>query len=140
MNRTSMLLKWQAVPNVDVIVQDDKVQLVVLEKASCLFAFNFHPCDEISKYKIPYWHPGSTSGTELSAVLNSDDLRFGGEGRIAATVEVEKDNHVTLTLPPRTAVVFASKDAVNALECDKVLALTSVDDFVEALKLKTCSK
>eukprot|EP00746_Dinoflagellata_sp_MGD_P016869 gnl/MRDRNA2_/MRDRNA2_138367_c0_seq1.p1 gnl/MRDRNA2_/MRDRNA2_138367_c0~~gnl/MRDRNA2_/MRDRNA2_138367_c0_seq1.p1 ORF type:complete len:225 (+),score=45.90 gnl/MRDRNA2_/MRDRNA2_138367_c0_seq1:2-676(+) len=138
MNRVSMLLKWHAMPNIDIIVQDDKAKLLVVGKAECFFAFNFHPWDEVLEYKIE--HPGGKEYSELVTVLNSDEPRFSGRG--AANAEVKKGHlpprtYVMLTLPPRTAVVLASKDAAKQLEDDKVLALTSVDDFVEALTMKT---
>jgi len=132
MNRVSMLLKLHTEPIFDVLVQDDKAKVLALEKAKCLFAFNFHPSDEVSRYRIKY--PGASSGTEVVVALDSNDPRFNGNGTGVTTVEVEKDKYVALTLPPRTAVVLASKEAAKALEVDRVLAISSVDDFVDYLK------
>jgi hypothetical protein len=135
MNRVAMLLKWHAEPDFVVLVQDEGHKVLALEKAKCLFAFNFHPCEQVMK-DIKY--PAGSSGTEVAVVLDSDEQRFNGQGRGAATVKVEEDKYVSLTLPPRTAVVLASKEAAKALQGDRVLALSKgfegADKFIEDLK------
>lgn len=129
MNRIAALLKWNSVPNVDVLVQDDNIKVLAFARGKCLFAFNFHPCNEVQRYKIRY--PAGSSGTELVAVLDSDDARFNGKNRGVTSVVVEKDKYVTLSLAPRTAVVLATKDAARDLPGDQVLSIANVDDFID---------
>jgi 1,4-alpha-glucan branching enzyme/glycosyltransferase involved in cell wall biosynthesis len=133
-NRVSKLLKWHTTSDVEVLVQDDNAKVLAYSRGPCLFAFNFHPANEQAKYKIRF--PGGSTGTELMAVLDSDDPRFNGKSRGATSVKVEKDKYVTLDLAPRTAVVLASKDApgVSDLPGDKVLSVATIDDFVDLLE------
>eukprot|EP00746_Dinoflagellata_sp_MGD_P019845 gnl/MRDRNA2_/MRDRNA2_146145_c0_seq1.p1 gnl/MRDRNA2_/MRDRNA2_146145_c0~~gnl/MRDRNA2_/MRDRNA2_146145_c0_seq1.p1 ORF type:complete len:212 (-),score=52.11 gnl/MRDRNA2_/MRDRNA2_146145_c0_seq1:38-673(-) len=136
-NRVAKYLKWGSSSDVEVLVQDDNAKVLAYSRGQCLFAFNFHPANEQAKYKIRY--PGGSTGTELMAVLDSDDPRFNGKSRGATSVVVEKDKYVTLSLAPRTAVVLTSKDAagVKDLSEDKVLSVATIDDFVDLLNNKT---
>ncbi|XP_050439572.1 1,4-alpha-glucan-branching enzyme [Adelges cooleyi] len=89
--------------------EDDKV--IAFERNNLLFVFNFHPTKSFTDYKIGVDLQGS-----LRIVLNSDDSEFGGHCRIDNNIKYsthsgqwsERQNHIYLYLPSRTAVVFAS--------------------------------
>jgi len=57
--------------------KDDSDKVLILERGDCLFAFNFHPTRSYSEYRVG--HPWKES---LRVVLNSDEDRFGGQGRL----------------------------------------------------------
>lgn len=58
----------------------DKV--VVFERASVLFVFNFHPTQSFSDYRVGVEEPG-----EYQVVLTSDEKRFGGFDRVDLSVK-----------------------------------------------------
>jgi 1,4-alpha-glucan branching enzyme len=86
---------------------DDKV--LAFQRASLVFAFNFHPSRSHADYRIAA-PPGA-----YRMILNSDAPAYGGHGRLATEHEhftlVEKENggdkhFLSLYLPNRTAVVL----------------------------------
>jgi 1,4-alpha-glucan branching enzyme len=64
---------------------DDKV--LIFQRAGLIFAFNFHPTRSFSDYQF------QAPAGRYRIVLNSDDARFGGHGRVDNT-------QAHLTLPP----------------------------------------
>jgi 1,4-alpha-glucan branching enzyme len=60
---------------------DEANKTIVFERKNLVFVFNFHPSDSIFEYILPVPQAG-----EYSIILNSDDLRFGGHGRIDNSV------------------------------------------------------
>lgn len=56
---------------------DEDNKTIVFERNHLLFIFNFHTSNSIPDYKFPVPRPG-----EYEIILNSDDKRFGGHGRI----------------------------------------------------------
>jgi 1,4-alpha-glucan branching enzyme len=96
------------VPRLLHLSEADKV--LVLERGSLMFLFNFHSSCSVSDYpvRVP---PGKYRG-----ILNSDELRFGGQGRITAdqaypllteTRESECVFLLRVYLPCRTALLLA---------------------------------
>ena len=85
--------------------QADKV--IVFEKGSCIFAFNFHPERSFEGYLIP-----TSADGKYKAVLSTDETAFGGQGRVDMsyryTAEIYPDGHrgFPVYLPARTATVF----------------------------------
>ena len=76
-------------------------------KQHMLFVINMTPISR-PKYKV-----GVPMNTQYKLILNSDDVKFGGNGgKIAKTLKAKKgeqDNraqYITFNLPPLTAVVF----------------------------------
>ncbi|EIE25420.1 starch branching enzyme [Coccomyxa subellipsoidea C-169] len=56
---------------------DDAEQVIVAERGPLLFVFNFSPFNSYEGYKVGTPEPG-----RYKAVLTSDDVEFGGRGRI----------------------------------------------------------
>ena len=72
-----------------------------------LFVINMTPISR-PKYKV-----GVPMNTQYKLILNSDDVKFGGNGgKIAKTLKAKKgeqdnrEQYITFNLPPLTAVVF----------------------------------
>jgi 1,4-alpha-glucan branching enzyme/glycosyltransferase involved in cell wall biosynthesis len=129
MNRTANFLKWNLVPEVNVLVQDDDRKVLAFARGRCLFAFNFHPCNAADHYKIRY--PGCPK--DLQVVLNTDDVRFNGKSK-GVTKVVVNQSLVTLCLPARTAMVLTSAEAAKSMQGDKVLSVSNVDFFIDLVK------
>lgn len=84
-------------------------KVIIFERAQLVLAFNFHPTQSYSDYHFP------ASPGRYRIVLNSDDIRFGGHGRVDNRQEhvavcTSDRNHTThrlsLYLPNRTALVL----------------------------------
>ena len=88
--------------------EDDKV--IVFERGSLLFVFNFHATKSYPNYRVGAGEPGT-----YKVVLNSDNERYHGHGRID-----EGTNHRTMPgdydgrlhslqvyIPSRVAIVLA---------------------------------
>ncbi|XP_059170657.1 1,4-alpha-glucan-branching enzyme-like [Physella acuta] len=85
--------------------------VVVFERADMLvFIFNFHPSKSYTDYKIGVQVPGT-----YEVVLDSDAEEFGGHKRIDHSVKFltfpepwcNRDNHIFVYIPCRTAIVLA---------------------------------
>ena len=86
-------------------VDADK-QILVYERAGLIFAFNFSPSGSRESYFIPTGKKG-----DFSAVLTTDEKRFGGWERISkmtytAEQNADKVYGFKTYLPARTAVCF----------------------------------
>lgn len=91
--------------------EDDK--LIVFEKGNLLFIFNFHPEKSFPDYKI-----GTHFNKPHEVVLSSDDVEFGGKGRVSKDhiYQVTKEenwycgrqNSLLIYIPNRTAIVLKS--------------------------------
>ena len=77
---------------------DDKV--LAFQKGDLVFIFNFHPEKSFEGYRIPIEASG-----EYSVVMSTDDLCFGGQGRISHQTYTAQEA-VQLYLPSRTAMVL----------------------------------
>ena len=89
------------------IHEDDKV--IAFERNNMIFIFNFHHSQSFSDYMFDA-PPG-----EYRMVLNSDEIRFGGKGRLRqdqvhfAVFDSKKNGErhlLSLYLPTRTAIVL----------------------------------
>jgi len=88
--------------------QDDKI--VVFERAGVVFAFNFHTNKSFADYKI-----GVEVSGKYKIVLDTDDVKYGGQGRRDAAVEAHtfpegyngRRCHLCVYLPARTAMLLA---------------------------------
>ena len=63
------------------INQDKTNQSIMFERGNLIFCFNFHPHNAIANYKFFVPRAGT-----YRILLNSDDTKFGGHGRIDSTV------------------------------------------------------
>ena len=80
---------------------DNEKKTLVYQKGHTLFAYNLHPTESYEGYKIPVPEDG-----EYRVVMSTDDLCFGGQGRIWHETYTAKDGKVQLYLPSRTAIVL----------------------------------
>ncbi len=88
-------------------------KILALERGNLVFVFNLHPDRSHPDYKI------DAPGGKYRMILNSDDLQFGGHGRLApdqvhftATEEegAGKRERLSLYLPSRTGLVLEPFD------------------------------
>ncbi len=94
----------QEYPELKWIHEEDKV--LAFERGGLVFVFNFSPTQSYRGYAIPV-----TLGVDHDVLFTSDDLRYGGFGRIAhdthsAFVPGMDGNFVKLYLPARTCLVL----------------------------------
>ena len=94
----------QNYPELRWIHEDDKV--IAFERGGLVFVFNFSPDRDYRDYAIPV-----TRGEDHEVLFDSDDYRYGGEGRvwhepISAFVPGMQGNYVKLYLPARTCIVL----------------------------------
>jgi 1,4-alpha-glucan branching enzyme len=85
---------------------DDKNKTITFERNNLIFVFNWHPFNSIPDYHFPVPKPG-----EYKVILNSDDLRFGGHGRIDDSLTYiarsNQDTHyLSIYNTNRTALIF----------------------------------
>ena len=94
------------------LAANDADQTLAFWRGGFVFVFNFSASNSYSDYPVLV-PPGS-----YRRVLDTDEVRFGGQGRIAArqtffsepsVVGDERVDHVKLYLPARTAVVLAAQ-------------------------------
>ena len=92
--------------------EHDKNNVLVFLRAGLVFAFNFHPTNSYTDYRI------GTSPGQYEMILNSDDRKYGGHHRlepnqthftIFENKKAEKigENFLSLYLPTRTVIVLA---------------------------------
>ncbi|MDB5298168.1 MAG: 1,4-alpha-glucan (Glycogen) branching enzyme GH3-type [Phycisphaerales bacterium] len=90
-------------------VREDR-RLLVYRRGPLVFVFNFHPTESYADLRIPVPDP-----TDYRLVLDSDEARFGGAGRVAAGATYWKQDvpmyargqSVQAYVPARTAQVLA---------------------------------
>ena len=86
---------------------DKEKQVLVFERGGYIFAFNFSPVNSYEGYRIPVFTRG-----KYKAVLTTDDIPFGGYGRIStdyiytASASKGEQPYFLTYLPARTAVCF----------------------------------
>lgn len=108
-------------PQAYVSLKHEGDKVVVFERNGLLFIFNFHPTNSYADYKVGVETPGV-----YKIVLNSDEEKFGGHGRIS-DVDAEgndlqfftrnerwndRSNALFTYIPSRTAIVLQLKDKV----------------------------
>ncbi|CAM8931061.1 unnamed protein product [Rhodiola kirilowii] len=90
--------------------KDEADRIITFERGNLVFVFNFHWNKSYSDYRVGCLKPG-----KYKVVLDSDDPKFGGFGRISPTadyftVETKHDGRprsFRVYAPCRTAVVYA---------------------------------
>ena len=91
---------------------DHERKVMIYQRGTSVFAFNFHPNQSYDGFFLPVEDEG-----EYSILLSSDNFNFGGHGRVAtANVYSAKKNEngkvgFQIYLPNRTAVVLKKKKA-----------------------------
>ena len=110
-----------------VSMKHEEDKLIVFERNNLIFVFNFHPMKSLADYElgvnstrntadytVPVDGP-STNATDkrrYKLVLDSDEKRFGGHGRVDGSVKYDVHSTkggpmISIYLPCRTALVFA---------------------------------
>ena len=102
--------------------EDDKI--IVFEKGDLLFVFNFHPYKSYENYKI-----GTKWGTKHKIVLDSDEFRFFGKGRleyghgnffpIINQGWNNRPNQFNLYIPSRTCMALIAEENIKKYDLDK---------------------
>jgi 1,4-alpha-glucan branching enzyme len=59
-------------------------KVIIFERANLIFVFNFHPTHSIYDYRFRVYQPG-----KYKIILNSDDEKYGGHGRVDTTMLYE---------------------------------------------------
>ena len=102
--------------------EDDKI--VVFEKGDLLFVFNFHPYKSYENYKI-----GTKWATQHKIVLDSDEFRFFGKGRLEYGHDHffpiikegwnNRPNQFNLYIPSRTCMVLIAEENIKKYDLSK---------------------
>ena len=102
--------------------EDDKI--IVFEKGDLLFVFNFHSYKSYENYKI-----GTKWGTQHKIILDSDEFRFFGKGRleyghghffpIIREGWNNRPNHFNLYIPSRTCMVLIAEENIKKYDLTK---------------------
>lgn len=111
MQHTESKYKWLAAPQAFISLKHEGDKVIAFERAGVLFIFNFHPTNSYTDYRIGVEEPGV-----YRIVLDTDDAKFGGFGRIDhAKTEChstdmpwnDRKNFIQVYLPCRTALALA---------------------------------
>lgn len=107
-------------PQAYVSLKNNSDKVLVFERNALLFIFNFHPTQSFTDYKV-----GVDRAGKYRVILNSDDLTFGGHGRVENTDSSgkphyhftnnekwnERSHSLFAYIPSRTVLVLALDDA-----------------------------
>lgn len=94
-------------PNLRNIWEQQGTQLLSYEKGDAVFLFNWHPTNSYDGFFLPVGQEG-----RYEVIMDTDEPRFGGMGRIAHDVVYEATAHegagvgFQIYLPARTAMVL----------------------------------
>ncbi|KAH0566028.1 1,4-alpha-glucan-branching enzyme [Trichoglossum hirsutum] len=108
MQRMEEKYGWLCAPQAYISLKDEYDKVIVFERAGLLWVFNFHPTKSFADYRV-----GVEQGGTYKIVLNSDDPKYGGLGRIdestrfftAAIEKNDRKNSTQVYIPTRTAIV-----------------------------------
>lgn len=106
LNRTATEQKWFASPKHEVLAKSEEDKVIVYSRGSCIFAFNFHPSNEMVDYSIAL---PSAMAAPLRCVLDTGLQDFGGLSTAPAVWEASRAG-LKVRIPPRVALVFALAD------------------------------
>ncbi|CAK9439941.1 uncharacterized protein LODBEIA_P40410 [Lodderomyces beijingensis] len=106
-------------PQAYVSLKHESDKVIVFERNGLLFIFNFNPTQSFADYKVGVEVPGT-----YQIILNSDDAKFGGHGRIHELDDKgqkqkfftnndawnHRANSLFVYIPTRTAIVLKKVD------------------------------
>ena len=88
---------------------DEKKKIIAFSRGDLLYVFNFHP----SESQTNFWLPAHTTGEgKYKAIFSTDEVNYGGQGRISEDYEYYTQNNqkrglgFEIYIPCRTAIVF----------------------------------
>ena len=95
-------------------IREDAKQ-IVYERRGLIFAFNFHPTASVTDWRIPV-----SQRADYRLILNTDDIAYGGHGRIEGDhypwQDVPMEEHrqsIQLYVPARSALVLDVSEAAS---------------------------
>lgn len=101
----NMLKAYNILPakNGEQLNMDEENKVIIFKRSGVIFLFNFHSDHSVPNYKF---HPHNDGVYRI--VLNSDDKKFGGFGRVDTEIEYRtlSDGKLSIYLPNRTALVL----------------------------------
>lgn len=108
MNACEAKYGWLHSPQAYISLKNETDKVVVFERAGLLFVFNFHPTQSFADYRVGV----EVAGT-YRIVLDSDEQRFGGFGRVARETRYfttglpwnGRKNFTQVYVPLRSAIV-----------------------------------
>lgn len=113
MNKTAIKYHWFKATHQYVSLKHESDKVVVYEKGSLLFVFNFHHSNSYTDYRI-----GAEFAGVYKIVLDTDSKDFGGHGRVDPNCEYHttdfgwngRKNFIQVYIPSRTALVLAKQE------------------------------
>jgi 1,4-alpha-glucan branching enzyme len=112
MNQAESRHGWLATPQAYISLKHEGDKLIAFERGGLLFIFNFHTSQSYENYRIGVEEPGC-----YGILVNSDEKRFGGHGRVSEGSEYftfpgpwcNRSNYIQVYIPCRTALVLSKK-------------------------------
>ena len=84
---------------------DEQNQILIFSRANLIFVFSFNPSVSIPDYHFKLLD--TNKNQKFKIVLTSDDLEFGGFGRVDTDYEYHSNKEIlSIYIPNRTALVF----------------------------------
>ncbi len=104
--------KLIGIPEVNWIYDHKDNEILVYSRGKYLFVHNFNPTQSFADYGIPL------AKAEYNIVLNTDEIRFGGQNRIDMQIPyssvpeagITGQHYLRLYLPARTALVLEKQE------------------------------
>ncbi|CAH1246328.1 GBE1 [Branchiostoma lanceolatum] len=117
MNLTEAQFGWLAAKQAYVSNKHEGDKVVVFERASCVFVFNFHTHQSFTDYRIGCDIPG-----KYMIVLDTDNPEYGGHGHLDHTTEFftepfqqdNRANSLKVYLPSRVGFILAKQEDDNS--------------------------
>lgn len=134
LNRTAAVCGWLSSPGHTILVQDDALLFLAYARGGCVFAVNFHPSQSVANFRLEVPLEAKVA-RELCQALDTEDPRFGGANSAPSVKNAAKVNSgaLSVTLKPRSALVFAPADFMPGLFADSLLQASTVDAQLDAL-------
>lgn len=113
MNLCEEKLGWLSERECFVSAKDERTKVLVFDRPNCVFVFNFHWSSSYSDFRVSCPRPG-----KYKLALGSDDVRFGGHGRLDPDSEFfSEPGHfngrpcsLKVYIPTRTCLVLFTED------------------------------
>ncbi|XP_023681911.1 1,4-alpha-glucan-branching enzyme [Paramormyrops kingsleyae] len=113
MNHTEAKYGWLPSEPGFITAKHEGDKVIVFERASLVFVFNFHPSQSYSNYRVATETPG-----KHRIVLDSDEVRYGGHGRLDHNTEFftepipfnGRSHSMLIYIPCRTSMVLANEE------------------------------
>ncbi|KAG0378707.1 alpha-1,4-glucan branching enzyme [Mortierella sp. AD032] len=109
MNLAEDKVGWLAAPQAFISLKHEGDKVLAFDRAGAVFIFNFHGSQSFTEYRIAV-----PSAGQYKILLNSDEERFGGHGRVSADSKYFSSpepwgghqQYIQVYIPSRTALVL----------------------------------